>query len=546
MHMLQKIISLRYAIVLISIIAVATLLRLWTLNTIPNSLNIDETAIGYNAYSILLTGKDEYGVTLPITYKSFGDWKLIGYPLITTLPVKLFGLNAFAVRLPSALAGIAQVLLIFGICKLLFKKTGIALFASLFYAISPWSIYFSRIAYEVNLATAFFLGGLYVFLHALESRRQKYFIVAGILFAITFFTYHAYIISMPLFAIALGILFWKSILKNKTLLICLIIFFVSLGIVGISVAKQSTSKLSDVSILGNQNIIYNRSDVFLSDKAPDIKIISKTLYNKYTAVAYQFVQNYLQTYSPKFLFDTGGEKLMGNLGYFGLFYFVDAFFIMLGFGRLLYLREKHLPLLFTWLLIAPIPSAITVDAPSSTRAFLVLPVLIIIGAYGAHFLYTYIKGFRLSFLLLGIISIIFAWNILLFLDGYFVHMNYRRAIFQHYGYEQAVALANEYPKDKVIMQGPDNFPYISFLFFNRYYPEKFRKGVSYYPDTGSGFVMVNQFDRFSFVKSIDYSHIAANTLYIDLTTQVPDRKIYSVVGTINLPNGNPVMAYFIK
>jgi len=544
--MQQKIISFKYAILLFLIIILAAVLRLWSLNTIPAGFNIDETAIGYNAYSLLTTGKDEFGKILPITYKSFGDWKLIGYPLITTLPIKLFGLNIFSVRLPSALAGIAQVILIFGICKLLFKKTGVALFAGLFYAISPWSIYFSRIAYEVNLATAFFLGGLYTFLIALEFNRKRFFFLTAILFSATLFTYHAYIISMPLFVIALGIIYWKPLFKNKILIVSLIVFFASLAIVGFSVVKQSSSKLSDVSIFGNQNIIYNRSDVFLSDKAPDAKIISKTLYNKYTAVAYQFGQNYLETFSPKFLFDTGGEKLMGNLGYFGLFYIVDALFILLGLCRLLYLREKHLFLLFGWLLIAPIPSAITVDAPSSTRAFMILPILIIFAAFGAHFLYTNLKRFRLSFLLLGILSLVFAWNILLFMDGYFAHMNYQRAVFQHYGFQQAVEITNKYPNDKVVMQGPDNFPYVSFLFFNKYDSDKFRREVIYYPDNGNGFVMVKSFNRFNFVKSIDYSHILPNTLYISLATQLPDKKVYTTVGTINLPSGSPIMSYLIK
>ncbi len=49
---------------LILILLVAAILRLYKLGVVPGSMNADEAAIGYNAYSILKTGKDEYGKKL--------------------------------------------------------------------------------------------------------------------------------------------------------------------------------------------------------------------------------------------------------------------------------------------------------------------------------------------------------------------------------------------------------------------------------------------------------------------------------------------------
>ena len=46
-------------VILIGILLLAAGLRLWNLGNIPPHLTPDEASLGYNAYSILKTGKDE-------------------------------------------------------------------------------------------------------------------------------------------------------------------------------------------------------------------------------------------------------------------------------------------------------------------------------------------------------------------------------------------------------------------------------------------------------------------------------------------------------
>ncbi|MFZ5845558.1 MAG: glycosyl transferase, partial [Patescibacteria group bacterium] len=98
-------------IILTLILIIAATLRLYRLSVIPPGVNRDEASIGYTAYSLLKTGRDEYGRFLPLSFQSFGDWKLPLYIYTTTLFVKIFGLSELAVRLPSAIAGILTVLL---------------------------------------------------------------------------------------------------------------------------------------------------------------------------------------------------------------------------------------------------------------------------------------------------------------------------------------------------------------------------------------------------------------------------------------------------
>ena len=90
-------------LLLIFIVIVASVLRLWQLGSVPASPDWDEVALAYNAYSIIQTGRDEYGKLFPFVLQSFADYKPALYMYLAIPTVALFGLETFAVRLPSAI-----------------------------------------------------------------------------------------------------------------------------------------------------------------------------------------------------------------------------------------------------------------------------------------------------------------------------------------------------------------------------------------------------------------------------------------------------------
>src|SRR3989344_3658266 len=99
----------------------AALLRVPLLGELPPGLTIDEAGQGYSAYSILKTGRDEWGDFLPLNPRGFGDYKPPLFMYMIVPSVAVFGLNGFALRLPSALAGILTVWVIYFLVRDLFS-----------------------------------------------------------------------------------------------------------------------------------------------------------------------------------------------------------------------------------------------------------------------------------------------------------------------------------------------------------------------------------------------------------------------------------------
>ncbi|MBI4097696.1 MAG: glycosyltransferase family 39 protein [Candidatus Levybacteria bacterium] len=524
---------------LLIIVIIGSFLRLYNLAGIPISLNPDELAIGYNAYSILTTGADEWGNKLLLSLKSFGDWKQPLYPLLTIPLVATAGLNEFSVRFPAAVSGIVGIILVFGITKLLFKKDAIALLSALSFALNPWSIFFSRGAFEPNLATTLLLGGIFFFLKYLGSKKGLYILASTVFFGLSVFTYHPFTILSPLFVFTAFIVFFKKFNKDKWLIASGMLFCLFMAIYVFSLSQGSFGKLSAVGIFNNEGIIYDRVERLRGDYSSENPLIKPLLHNRYLGVSYQLAQSYLLSFSPSFLFDTSGQKLFYAMGSFGNLYLFDVILLAVGTLAMFWKREKFLPVLILWLLIAPIPSAITKEAPSVSRLIGIMPLFTIISGYGAFSLYEIFKQkSKIGLIAIGVLTLLFLTNFIFFLDSYFIHMNTQRARFFHYGYKEAVNIAMRYPKHKVVMVGPQNFAYIAFLFYEKYDPIKFRNGVQYYPPTEEGFYFVKSFGRYEFVEKIDRDKLQPKTLYIDKYRSGDKHVIY-------YPSLDPAFAYFV-
>src|SRR3990172_9591165 len=155
---MQKI-SFKQIIFLSLLLIVGIFMFFHKLDVIPPGFYVDEALHGYSAYSILETGKDEYGKAFPLVFRLYGSYNAPLYIYLTTIPIKIWDLNIFSVRFVAALSGLATVFVIYFFLKSMKFST----LGSLFFAITPWVVFQGRIGYEVSLAVFLFaLGSLFL------------------------------------------------------------------------------------------------------------------------------------------------------------------------------------------------------------------------------------------------------------------------------------------------------------------------------------------------------------------------------------------------
>lgn len=512
---------------LILIFLLGFLLRFYQVGQIPPGLNRDEASIGYTAYSLIKSGRDEYGVNWPVSFKSFGDWKLPFYIYLSIPFISAFGLNDVAVRLPSVLSGALTVFTAYFLAKELFKSSlKIPLLSAFFFALSPWSIHLSRNASESTVAVFFTSIGL---LFWLRSRCRKIYLILGTIFmAVPLYTYHGNHIFSLLFFIGLAVFFWRRYKPSTVYLLPIAVFAVlALFIYSRTLFVADKTKISGLLSVGDPSLVYEKVTIDRLEHGQS-GAVGILLHNKIIFTAITVAQNYIRGFSPEFLFITGGGNTQHNIPDFGNLYLWAAPFLFFGVSYLFFVKNDSKFLLFWWLLIAPLAASITKDAPHSNRMAAVLPVLDIITALGfikgQNILLGYKKK-KIAALSVMILILLFIFNFSIWTDDYFIHFPVKRASLWGEGYTKLVttlAKNNNFEAKEIIMSRPEYSPYIYFLFYNRIDPSHFQSAAVRYPVTDEGFQHVAKFDNYSF-RQVDWSDdlMIPDRLYIDWSSQVP-------------------------
>lgn len=374
----------------ICIVSIAFIIRIYKVEKAPSGTLVDEASFGYNAYSILKTGKDEHGVSFPLVFKAFGDQKLPAYAYSVIPFIKLFGLNNLAVRLPSVLAGAT----LSGILFLLLIELGftlpISFIGGLITATSPWSIILSRFGFESNFALLFFMLGFLFAYKANKNRNILFAILAGIFFGITLYSYIAFKLITPIFLIGLlGIQYLFSKKQEKKIsLIVLVAFFISLIPILITVSSsQSTARFTQVGLTYNTGLTMeiNENRAFCGKKLPEFLCYATS--NKPLFYLRTYLYRYITALSPSYLFLEGDtEYTYLNVSHFGSFYiwllpfyFLGLFYIWKKISS--HSRTKLEALLILSLVISPLP-ALLVSGPQKIRISAFFPFITLIIMYG--------------------------------------------------------------------------------------------------------------------------------------------------------------------
>lgn len=524
--------------VIIFLTVLAAVLRLWRLDSVPPGLYQDETAIGYNAYSILTTGKDEHGVSYPLYFKSFGDWKLPVYIYLTVPSVKLFGLTPIAVRLPSAIFGILSVPLMYFLVRKVTENESLGLLSTALLTINPWHIHYSRATYEVTIAFFFFLAGTLSLSYWLSQRKPGTFVLSVLCFFVAMYAYNLTRILSPILFVISFLSFHAHPYKKRLskegwvgalLIILLLIPFGATYFSDGGVSSAAGTLITTSPTIGAKLLEFRSYMVSLPT------IVHKLLFNMPLLTAWEYIEHLASYASVPFFFTTGSDHGNHGIGTAGQFYVFELITIVIGLYALIKNRTRWGWFFMLWAGATIAVAAATREAPHATRSFFLLLPATVFSARGILKLYEKTRQLQKKrYLVLGgILVAVAGYNILHYMFSY--HYRFPVAYAAQWRYADAGVAAflkaEEHKYDKIIIDAGSGFIYTSLLFYNGISPDAFHQKAVFPPDDSEGFSMLTSFEKYYF-GPVDWA----------LDMQSPRRLI--ITKPESVPEGTPVMATF--
>jgi 4-amino-4-deoxy-L-arabinose transferase-like glycosyltransferase len=497
-------------IYLLIVFAVAFFLRFYKLGEIPNGLYQDETAIGYNAYSILETGKDEHGLPYPLYFRSFGDYKLPVYIYLTVPSVKFFGLTPFAVRLPSAIFGLLTVIAFYFFINCIQKNKTLSLLATALLAINPWHLHYSRATFEVSIALFLFIAGAFTVIRSFDRKKSSWFVIGSVCFVIAVYTYNFTRLLSPLLYASL-LYIYRDRLSNLprsgliwagTVSALLLVPFIWTISTGGGIASASGT-------LWYSSAVVRAPLLELKSYAVAYPFLSRILLNTPLLLMWQYIQNVFSYLSVPFFFINGPSHGNHGIGNAGLFYLFELPLIAFGHFYMVKSGRRHDKLLIAWALVTVLLAAATRDVPHATRSFFLIPTLVTVSAYGLTEIIGLFGGARNpKKIILGSAGLLAACFLIgMYLFSYYVRfpVMYSRQWRSADG-DLAVYLASQVPFTNTVFLDRDSGPvYTSILFYTKYDPKLFQDTSVWSKTDSEGFSKPIKFYSYEY-RDIDWNN----------------------------------------
>jgi hypothetical protein len=373
-------------------------LHFWKLGTAPRGFTADECSIAYNAHSISQTGADEYGTPWPMFFRSFDVYCDPADVYSVVPPIRAFGLEKWAARLPCALYSLLACVAFSMLLRHWRFEPPLALMGGLLLSVIPWVFPLSRNCSLAGHMAALLglIAGLAVTSSALRRQSNRLAILAGAIWALTFYTHQSFQPVFALLAIGCVLVLWRPLVQRWRLVCVMILsaIVVSLPLI-ISILRSPeglTARFHQVSVTRGAS---SRWDIIQ------------------TATGH-----YLDYFSPRFLFLSGDHELRHHTGHGGELYGCLAPLVLIG----LYVAIRHWRqhashrIMLVGLLVSPVSAALTMDRMHSTRALYAVVFWLLLAVLGAQWLW-HRRGLWRKLLL--VLACAGALEIALYLRDYF-------------------------------------------------------------------------------------------------------------------------------
>ncbi|MBN1551960.1 glycosyltransferase family 39 protein [bacterium] len=349
----------------ITILCWAAYLRFKDLTVNPPGMFPDEASSGYDAWCLLNYGVDQHGQPWPFFFRSFADDLTGTYRYMVLLSQILWGPTLFATRLPAAFLSMCIVLLLYLSVKNWLGKWP-AILAAFWSASSPWLLPYSRTGQRIILLPFALTLWFFFRMRSEKSPSKNRYITAPIILCLSLYTYVAARIVVPLLLLSSLIIDVKPFTRNhfRNSFVVIIIFL----IVATPMIWHAIENPEQFTLRYQQVSIWQQNQSFMNNSI-------------------QFFRNYLSHFSPSFLFISGDSNIRHSQRGFGELFWSIIPFLLSGLFVSIRYRNQTAKLLLGWLLIAPIPAAMSIDGnPHALRSMSMVIPAILLSALGAKYL----------------------------------------------------------------------------------------------------------------------------------------------------------------
>jgi hypothetical protein len=431
-------------------------LRVMWLDQVPPGFNQDEACNGYDAYSILRTGRDQHGHLFPLVIQGFNDYRMPMFDYSLVPLVGLFGLKPAVVRLGAAIWGIVDLLAMTILGGVLLGLPGAAA-AALLGALSPWHLPFSRFAIEATCACAVTTLAMLCFFLWMNSGRERWLWLSAVFFAVSLYTYSITKAFTPLIIGWLAVSCWGELGRVKARALGPLALIVAGAIPQAALVwfhpAEMSARFGEISVAGRWVSLSDRAEAIAAHLARD--------------------------FSPSFLFLSGDHYIVLHPPGFGELLPEQAPLIALAlFALFIGSRRRLAIVLLGWLICAGTAASLVRLSPSLHNLFAITP-WVLFSALGFVTLLD-VTG-RLPVLRVAAVGLIGAGVVfhgVQFVRSYFIDYPLVAAKDFQYGLEEVVhslgGLGDS--REAVVFPLEDiNQPYIYVLFFTHYPPDRFQR-----------------------------------------------------------------------
>jgi len=532
-------------------------LRFYQLTTMPPALNWDEVSHGYNAYSILKTGRDEWGQLFPLAnFRAYGDYPLPANLYLTIPSISLFGLNELGIRAPHAFLGGLTVIACFFLVNGLGFGTGVALLAAFLATVSPWLLFPSRFVLQSNVSLFFITIGLALFFY--RQKKSFFLPLSAVALGISMYSYHNARIFIPLLIVTLTFLYreeWKKWWQKKrtsamATVVLLLVFLIPLVLIFLS--PEGRARAQWVGII-DQGAINQIIESRFNSNLPSL--LARLVFNRPVYFTTHFFTNYLDYFSPQFLFFEGGTQYQFSVPGKGLLYPIELPFFYLGLGYLFYWalikKERNLQAILLWLLLAPIPAAMTRGEAHVIRATTMLPLPQILSALGVFQAIQFInqKMKKSGWVLVTVFLLIIVISTSNYLNVYFGSYRQTYSWSWQYGYKEVAnyVKSHYHDYDKIFITKKYGEPHEFLLFYFAWDPAQYRTDPNLVRYFRSDWYWVDSFDKFVFINDWeikDKVEERGRLLLVTSPKNYPEG--WGKIKTINFLDGKPAFEILEK